>query len=326
MVANFATIGSLRSRFGAGAEVGVGESGEYELEDLRAFSLIAAAGSISEAARASGSGKATLSRALARLEAAAGAPLFDRVDRGMRLTALGELLRRAADQVVQLAREADVTLRAALAEPQGPLHIAASAIATTAVVVPAVARMLERYPRVHMTLRTDPGGPNPLSDGLDVVLRVVRPPEPYLVSRRILAGVLRLYAARRGAEAIDIHDPAAVERLGRIVIEAAGMPRDWLLSGPAGEQVLLASEPIVAVREPLMAVGLLRAGLGRGVALLPDLYGEKQVAEGTLMRVLPAYQGGIIEVFAIYPPGRASVPAVRAFIDLLIEEAQRYQA
>lgn len=87
---------------------------------------------------------------------------------------------------------------------------------------------------------------------------------------------------RRGAEAIDIHDPAAVERLGRIVIEAAGMPRDWLLSGPAGEQVLLASEPIVAVREPLMAVGLLRAGLGRGVALLPDLYGEKQVAEGTL--------------------------------------------
>ena len=49
------------------------------------------------------------------------------------------------------------------------------------------------------------------------------------------------------------------------MIGAAGMPRDWLLSGPAGEQVLLASEPIVAVREPLMAVGLLRAGLGRGV-------------------------------------------------------------
>jgi len=58
VVANFATIGSLRSRFGAGAEVGVGESGEYELEDLRAFSLIAVAGSISEAARASGPGKA----------------------------------------------------------------------------------------------------------------------------------------------------------------------------------------------------------------------------------------------------------------------------
>lgn len=53
--------------------------------------------------------------------------------------------------------------------------------------------MAERYPRVQISLRTDAEGPDPLSDDLDVVLRVVRPPEPYLISRRILAGVLQLY-------------------------------------------------------------------------------------------------------------------------------------
>ncbi|PRQ08955.1 LysR substrate-binding domain-containing protein [Enhygromyxa salina] len=110
-----------------------------------------------------------------------------------------------------------------------------------------------------------------------------------------------------------------------MVIDAAGLPRDWFLTGPDGAQVALTSEPVVTVGEPLMAVSVLRNGLRRGVALLPDLYGARQVAEGTFIRLLPNFQGETIEVFATYPPRRASVPAVRAFIDLLVEAAVRYQ-
>lgn len=298
---------------------------DYDLEDLRAFSLIAVAGSISEAARELGLSKATLSRALSRLEAAAGTPLFDRLDRGMRLTPLGEKLKQTTDPLLELAARTDVVLRSALTEPQGPLRIAASAIATAELVAPAVARMAERYPRVQISLRTDAEGPDPLSDDLDVVLRVVRPPEPYLISRRILAGVLQLYAPTGAAERLDIHDPAAVEGLGRVVIDATGVPIDWILTGPEGARVTLSSAPVVTVREPLMAVAVLRNGLSRGLVLLPDLYGERLVAEGTFVRLLPAFHGGAIEVFATYPPRRASVPAVRVFIDLLVEAAARYQ-
>ncbi|MEZ4450511.1 MAG: LysR family transcriptional regulator [Nannocystaceae bacterium] len=299
------------------------ERGDYDLEDLRAFGIIARAGGISEAARELGLAKATLSRALARLEAAARTPLFDRVDRGMRLTPLGEALLRSAEQLERLAEEADLTLRAALSEPQGPLRIAASAIATAAIVAPAIARMAARYPEVRTSLRTDPDGPDPLSDDLDVVLRVARPREPHLISRRILAATLRLYAAKEVAAGIDVDDPAAVEALGRVVIDAAGVPREWLLTGPGGARAALTREPVVTVSEPLVAVGVLEGGLG--VALLPALYGERKVAEGRFIRLLPDLQGETIEIFAIYPPRRASVPAVRAFIDILLDEAQRYQ-
>ena len=37
------------------------------------------------------------------------------------------------------------------------------------------------------------------------------------------------------------------------------------------------------------------------------------------MRALPRHEGPVVEVYASFPPRRASVPAVRAFIDLLVE-------
>jgi DNA-binding transcriptional LysR family regulator len=55
-----------------------------DLSDLALFALVVSAGSLAAAEVATGVPKATLSRSMLRLEAAAGSALFDRLPRGLR--------------------------------------------------------------------------------------------------------------------------------------------------------------------------------------------------------------------------------------------------
>ncbi|MBE7384960.1 MAG: LysR family transcriptional regulator [Leptolyngbya sp. SIO1E4] len=289
---------------------------EFDLNDLKAFGLIANAGGLSPAARKFGQAKATLSRSLSRLEAAAGAPLFDRVNRGLRLTPLGTSLLPTAEAAVALMLEADEALRVTKEKPQGPLKIAASALSGQKLLAPVIARLTATYPDVKTTLRITSHGPDPVAEELDVVLRVGRPTEPYLVSSRIIRAPLALYTFRGWASAIDLHDAVAVERLGRITLDVAGVPQDWTLNNDEGQSICMDSEPYVAVDDPTVALSLLHAG--SGVALLPQMYAEPLARTSALVRALPSFRGPDVEVYAALPPKRSSVPAVRAFLDMLI--------
>ncbi len=296
---------------------------EFDLNDLRAFGLIANAGGLSPAARKFGQAKATLSRSLSRMEAAAGAPLFDRVNRGLRLTPLGESLLPTAEAAVALMLEADEALRVTKEKPQGPLKIAASALTGQKLLAPTIARLAETYPDVKTTLRVTSQGPDPIKEKVDVVMRIGRPTEPYLVSSRIVSSPLALYAFRTQASEIDLGDAVAVEKLGRITIDVTGVPQDWILSNDEGQKILMKSEPLVAVGDPTVALGILSAG--PGVAFLPQLYAEPLAQAGVLVRALPDFKGPPIEIYAALPPKRSSVPAVRAFLDMLISYVAEIQ-
>ncbi|MEL6399664.1 MAG: LysR family transcriptional regulator [Cyanobacteria bacterium J06626_4] len=296
---------------------------EFDLNDLRAFGLIANAGGLSPAARKFDQAKATLSRSLSRLEATAGAPLFDRVNRGMRLTPLGESLLPTAEAAVALMLEADEALRITQEKPQGPLKIAASALTGQQLLAPVIARLTETYPDVKTTLRVTSQGPDPVAEKLDVVLRLGRPTEPYLVSSRIVKSPLALYAFRTRAAAIDLDDAIAVEQLGRITIDVEGAPQDWLLKNEQAQEILMQSEPLVAVGDPTVALGILSAGLG--VTFLPQIYAEPLAQAGVLVRALPGFTGPDLEIYAALPPKRSSVPAVRAFLDMLISHVAKIQ-
>lgn len=292
------------------------EPREHGIDDLRAFGLINQAGGLSAASRRFGITKAKLSRSLARLEEAVGSPLFDRVGRGLRLTALGERLRTVAERAVALSRETEELLRTVDGEPSGPLRIAASALSGQQLLAPVIARYAKEFPAVETTLVVTSQGPDPLHEDLDVVIQIGRPQEPYLIARRIASSSLRLYVGRRRETDVDLADPAALEALGRIVIDVAQVPNTWILRSGDGRVVAMESRPLVRVGDPTIALGILRSGIG--LAFLPEIYGASRVAAGDFDVALPAFEGPAIELYASLPPNRASVPAVRAFLDLLI--------
>ena len=296
---------------------------DTSLDDLQVFFMMHAAGSVTGAAASLGASKATLSRALARLEAQAGMALFDRTPTGLKLTQAGRSLLPAAEAATRAGAEAEDVLRRARGTPHGELRIAASALSAQQILGPVLARMAVDHPQVRPHVRITALGPDPLAEDLDVVLRLGRPDEPYLIARRIVGAPLRLYAGA-AARRRDLADPGVVAALGRVVVDVPGSPAVWTLADAEGQSTSLDSAPLCAVGDPTVALGILRAG--RGVAFLPAIYGEPRVARGDLVRVLPDLEGPEVEVYATFPPKRASVPAVRAFIDLLVEVAREMPA
>lgn len=287
------------------------------LDDLRMLFLLSEAGSISGAMRRFGIPKATLSRALARLEEQAGLPLFDRTSKGLKLTQAGELLRPVAQSATDIGSEAEDIIRRASGEPEGDLRIVASALSGRQILAPVIGAFTARHPKVRVSLDISGLGPDPLEEDLDIVLQLGRPDAPYLIARKIVSSRFRLYCAADMAKRLQHAGPSDIEKLGRIVISVPGYPEDWTVTDAAGQTVTLCSHQICAVADPSVAIEIISAG--HGLAFLPVIFCEPHVADGTIGCVLADYTGPQIDLFATFPPKRASIPAVRAFLDLLVD-------
>ena len=122
----------------------------FDFVDLRAFARIADLGSLSGAARALGMPKSSASRALARLEAAAGAALMERSTRRLRLTDAGRLLQRHARRILEDVGEAENALTGLIGVPRGTLRVSVGftfAVGPLASMLPEFSRPLPRSAR-----------------------------------------------------------------------------------------------------------------------------------------------------------------------------------
>jgi DNA-binding transcriptional LysR family regulator len=95
----------------------------------------------------------------------------------------------------------------------------------------------------------------------------------------------------------------------------------WELHGPNGETRKVEIKPrLMALDFPLLQEA---AMAGIGIALMPEAACVDAVRAGRLEVVMPAWslQRGIFH--AVFPSRRGQLPAVRAFIDHMVEEFPR---
>lgn len=97
-----------------------------DLDALNIFVAVAAAGSMTRAAGALRLSQPAVSKRLGELEARVGAPLFDRLPRGVRLTAAGALLLPHAERLLALSEAAQRELNALADLSRGSLSVGAS--------------------------------------------------------------------------------------------------------------------------------------------------------------------------------------------------------
>lgn len=291
----------------------------YDSEDLRLFSLIYSAGSLSAAERQYDVPKSTLSRALSRLEKAAGTALFERVHHGMKPTPLARDLIEFGMQADRALKDADQILRGATAEPTGRLMIAASATSAEFLLSTPLAEFMALYPHVEVHLSVTAEAPDPQVEGIDLVIQASLPRNTSLVARRIISGRTGLYTSVRHRG----HDIQKVRELGRILISAKDTPAHltdvWVLTDGTDE-LTLDGRPNAYVDDPAIAIDLVAAGCG--TTLLPMFFAAPLETAGRISRVLNDWHGLPVELFAVLSPGRRQVAAVRRFLDLLIDHAK----
>lgn len=119
------------------------------LERLRVFHAVATAGTIAGAARALSYTPSAVSQHLATLEREAGAALVERSNRGIVLTAAGQLLAARASTVLDLVRNALDEVGTAAGRSQVSITVAAFPTAITTMLLPLLDRLT---PSIRLTI------------------------------------------------------------------------------------------------------------------------------------------------------------------------------
>ncbi|AMB43952.1 LysR family transcriptional regulator [Methylobacterium sp. AMS5] len=229
-----------------------------DLRGLHAFRIVAEASSMTAAAERLGTVQSALSARIGQFETAIGMRLFERLPRGVRLTAAGARLLPYAEQMEILAAEA---MRAARGtETAGPFRLGAIAVAATTVLPPVLARLLADHEGLDLHVATG------VSRDLDALLAEGKLDAAILGHRSIHAAIIS-----RPLDSI----PLALLRPAGMPAETAGQAFTFAAGCICRERLnqVLRERRIGARIVELGSVegilGCVAAGLG--VALLPEM-------------------------------------------------------
>jgi DNA-binding transcriptional LysR family regulator len=254
------------------------------------------------------------------LEAQLNVRLLNRSTRRFAVTEVGqEVYRHAA----AMRAEADAALEAvefARAAPSGTIRASCPVALAQSVLASMLPVFLAKYPAVRLQLDVSNRRVDVVREGFDVALRVRSQPsgEDGLVMRTFgraheLLVASPAYLARASA-------PASPQDLGsRETLDYGGEldRQPWELVGSDGQSVRAEHTPRVICHDFIVLRAAVLAGLG--IAKLPDSAVREDVHSGALTRVLPGWNSPQGVVHAVFPSRRGLLPAVRAFIDFLVE-------
>ena len=292
-----------------------------KLPDLEAWAVFAAVvehRTISAAAAALGTSKATVSKAVARLEARLGAALFHRTSRRLALTEAGRDLAERARAILLEGVAAEEAARDAAVAPAGPIRVAAPQSFGMHHVAPVLADFLRAHPGVTIDLRLSDARVDIVAEGIDVALRIGTLPDSSLRARRVAAVPTRTVAAPAYLAAAGTPaSPADLAHHACLTYTNLARPDLWRFHDATGrEAVVQVSGPLATDSGDAMLPALC-AGLG--IARLPDFFVADDLAAGRLVSILDDWNAGPIALHIVTPPGKLRPARVEALIALLAD-------
>ncbi len=159
----------------------MGHDAHWDL--FRTFETVARVGSLTAAAKSLGVSQSTASRHLAQLEEIAGSPLLSR-ESPMRLTQRGEAVLAAMGPMVGAALAARAALESAH-EPRGEVTLTTVGEVVRWVLAPHFASFAKAYPQVRLRVLADNRVTSLAAGEADLAVRLARPTEGDLVTRRL---------------------------------------------------------------------------------------------------------------------------------------------
>lgn len=257
-----------------------------DLNRAATFVRVVEAGNFTRAAEGLGLPTSSVSRSVSKLEDDLGITLLERTTRRVALTEAGRAFFERAREALAGLEEANSLALDAAQEAHGVVRIAVP-IELGATLGHVFSSFLAEHARIRIELSFTNRGAEVVGDLVDIAVVIGRLPDSSLVTRRLGEATIRLYAApaylaRRGA----IRTLADLAKHDAIVARAIGGEARWDLTGPRGVEHVDVVGKIVGDHLQFITDAAI-AGLG--VAQLPVWVGDRAVAEGKLVGVLPKY-------------------------------------
>jgi len=288
--------------------------------DYLLFVRIIELGSMSAAARASGTTPATVSKRLARLERRLGTPLILRTTRRLAPTAAGE--RFHADLIAILAdlSAARDRLTGAGGDISGPLRVTVPTSFGRLHILPRLHAFLDRYPGIELAVDLDDGFVEFMPARVHLAIRIAASVPAGLSAVRLASNPRLLcaspaYLKRRGV-------PATLEELTAHQLLAANGQLPWRLQ-QAGEIRLVDGSSHVQTNSSEAVRELAVTGVGIALRSFWDV--GRLLADGALVPVLADWQAPHdLAIWAVFPgaaPDRAAAALIAFLQQAFIDEA-----
>jgi LysR family transcriptional regulator AphB len=288
------------------------------LDDLALFVTIVEEGSLTAAATRENLPPATVTRRLQKLEGELGYRLLNRSARRLQPTAEGWQYYERCRPLVRALRQATQQLDASLSDISGTIRVLAPVNFASGLLTPAWASFLHQYPDIKLELELSNRLQDLVASGADLAIRVGALDDSSLMQRRLGSAALVMVAAPSYlAHAGVPQDPTDLDRHALIVAEPL---RTWRLHRPGdGVEVVIQPQARIRVNEMRLAVEMAHAGLG--ILLCPLLQSRLEVADGSLVRVLPDWMPPPRHVYAVWTQRRYLPARVRVLLEHLADFA-----
>jgi DNA-binding transcriptional LysR family regulator len=263
--------------------------------------------------------KATVSKAVGRLEERLGTRLFNRTSRRLALTDAGQRLSERATRLLADGEQAETEALAQSIVPRGLVRFAVPMTFGVKSVAPLLPAFLEQYPEVSIDLHLSDATVDLVGEGFDLALRIARLPDSSLIARR-LCGMPRYtvaapsYLKRAGRPTHPMH-LAEHKCFGYAYLSNPGV---WTYSNAAGEQASVRPGGQLRVNNGEAVLPAVVAGLG--IADLPDFIIGDAIASGEVEVVLQGWKQPEGAVHLVTPPGGPRPARVEVLTEFLVRE------
>ncbi|MES2987966.1 MAG: LysR family transcriptional regulator [Pseudomonadota bacterium] len=296
-----------------------------KLPDFEAWAVFAAVvehRSFSAAAEALSVSKATVSKAISRLEVRLGTTLFHRTSRRLTLTDSGRALAEHAQRIRAEGEAAEEAAFESASAPAGLVRVAAPLTFGIKHLGPVIAEFLTEHPGIKIDLRLSDARVDIVAEGVDIAIRIAELPDSSLRARRLGPVTAHIVAApayfdKNGRP----RHPADLAAHACFTYANLANPDVWRFRKAGGEEASVRVDGPLRTDNGEAMLPALRAGLG--IAILPGFIVDEDIAAGRLETVLPEWLSGATGLHLVTPPGTLRPARVETLMEFLSDRLKR---
>ena len=287
-----------------------------DFEAWAIFAKVVQTGSFSQAGTELGLSKATVSKAVARLEARLGAQLLQRTSRRVVLSDIGRLSLVRAERMLAEAEAADQEATSQSAQPRGRVRMTAPVQFGLEHIAPLLPELFRLYPELKLDLHLSDQLVDLVGEGFDIAVRIGKLADSSLRARRLCGMRTLLVAAPRYFETFGrpVH-PQDLAQHRCLTYAYQSDPNRWRFTSPTGEDVSVVPQGPLRANSGEAFLPMLREGCG--ITVLPEFLIWKDIETGLIEPALCDWSIAPASLNLVMQPGGPRPTRVQVVVDLL---------